>query len=576
MSTAAWAPVDDTIPPLRWWAAVICGGLTPLLLTPLGDLLDPIWLIVVLVVLTLVAVGCGLPPAFARAWRELTTQRRVGGATLLAAACVLALLSSVTFFFAGIIDGFVAIALAAAAHLVAARVLTTVLRVVPGAVSPGTLPAGDPAKPRGLLTRVDVGLRWLPTAVGVLAILVVLGWTLLRMGDLPWFGFVEGSFAALSILLVASPAAFWLARVLPTRAARDRGRELGIRYGDVDLLRLARVRHLALDPIGVVTDPRPRLVGVHTLGRLQATAALQAAASVADDGGTHPAHAALVGAARDRALALRPAEPIDGNGPTRRGRIKDTVVTLGTADAFDRVPTELLDRGSTLFVGWGGIARAGFELVPTVRSEALADWPELSALQIDPVFGCADEVALRHVGSALELRDQDMHVVSDDAHAAGDDARTGPVTTTPPTTGRQTGMRTTWRSLIEDLRALAPVAVVGVHGTEDDPDVFVLTDAPARTEDGPHPRTPSSSTTVRLTHADLSGAVRALALARKASRVTTQGLVLVAVVHLITLPLAALAILEPTVAAVVGAGLPLLVAANGLRPRSFDREHADA
>jgi len=364
-----------------------------------------------------------------------------------------------------------------------------------------------------------------------------IGWTLIP-GP---FHVTEGARTALGVLLVASPAAFLVARLVPTRAARDRGRELGILFGDVDPLRLARVRSIAVNPLGVVTDPLPRLIAVHRVGRLQTTAALEAAASVAVAGNL-PIHAALVSAARDRALPLRPARLLESSGLTLVADIKGTAVTVGGRDAFERITHELADSDCRVFVGWGGAARAGFELVPVVRTDTLATWPDVLALPIRPVFVADDPIALRHVGAAMEMKQSDL--------------------VSPPAGG--------WTEVVDDLRHDGPVAVVGDHDLPEQDDVFVMAPGHMSTDDGP---TPTSATTIRLTRGDFASAMRALGLARKTSRVTTQGIVFMTVLHVLGLAAAVAGVLSPVSAAVVGAALPLLAALNALRPRSFAREH---
>lgn len=565
MSTASWAPVDDRIGPLRWWVAVVCGALAPVLVTPLGDLLDPYVRLAAIVGLTVVAVACGLPPTFRRAWQELRG-RAPGGATLLTLACVVAVVGAAALFpFAGLDQvgqQVPAIALATAAHLVAARGLSAMLRRVPGAADPGGQASAAPGATRTenrttttdtaatvadttdnaatVAGRADALLRYLPTAVAVLAALTWIGWTLIP-GP---FHVTEGARTALGVLLVASPAAFLVARLVPTRAARDRGRELGILFGDVDPLRLARVRSIAVNPLGVVTDPLPRLIAVHRVGRLQTTAALEAAASVAVAGNL-PIHAALVSAARDRALPLRPARLLESSGLTLVADIKGTAVTVGGRDAFERITQELADSDCRVFVGWGGAARAGFELVPVVRTDTLATWPDVLALPIRPVFVADDPIALRHVGAAMEMKQSDL---------------------VPTPAGG-------WSSVVDDLRHDGPVAVVGDHDLPEHDDVFVMAPGHMSTEDGP---IPTSSSTIRLTRGDFASAMRALGLARKTSRVTTQGLVLMAVLHVLGIAAAVAGVLSPVSAAVVGAALPLLAALNALRPRSFARETTPA
>jgi len=76
---------------------------------------------------------------------------------------------------------------------------------------------------------------------------------------------------------------------------------------------------------------------------------------------------------------------------------------------------------------------------------------------------------------------------------------------------------------------------------------------------------------LRTANGDLSGALRAVGLARKASRVSMQSVLLAAVVGILGFLGAVADLVRPEVAALVGAALPVLVTINSLRPRSYAR-----
>ncbi|MDO5628929.1 MAG: hypothetical protein Q4G43_11470 [Mobilicoccus sp.] len=546
MSTATigWAPVDDAMPSWRWWLAVVAGVVSGVLITPLGNVFAGGLLTAMVVVAALTAVGAGLVPTLVRAWREIASGTReggTGGSELITGALLVALVTAVpAVVAAGILTPLAALGVATSVHLVAARLLRRVVGVVPGGQTRST--AGTSTRP--WVTRVDRALPWVPVVVAAIALLTFGTWALLGVLGAPdapaatLSSGLAGALAMLAVLLVASPASFFLARFLPARAARDRGRELGILFGEVDLLEMARVRGLVFDPLGTLSGAVPRLTRVRTAGRLQVTAALRAAASVAD-GSDHPHHAALLGAARERAIDLRPSAPVNSEGATRARRLKDTVVTIGPATAFDVVPPDLAEGGVDLFVGWGGRARAGFELSPQVRTDVLDVWPELLSLDVRPVFVGTDAVTISHLARATE---------------------------TPAADVRTDG---SWASAVRELQPLGPVALLG-DADVDEP-VFRIRrrDDVAGAAGWGEAGRPS---TVSVDDLDLRSAVAALALARKTHRVTVQGLIGVTAVHLVGVTAAALGLVSPPLAVVVGAGLPLLAAANALRPRSYARD----
>ena len=102
------------------------------------------------------------------------------------------------------------------------------------------------------------------------------------------------------------------------------------------------------------------LVEVTTHGRLPKDQALRAAAAV-EAGSEHPV-ARPFSAARSRALdvpATTDFEALPGAGAT--ALIKGARVTVGRADLFDTVPTDVATpsaEATTVSVGWDGTARA--------------------------------------------------------------------------------------------------------------------------------------------------------------------------------------------------------------------------
>lgn len=646
--------VVDAMPAWQWWAAVLTGLAAPVLATPVGDPVPSVWRVGLLVALPLVAVVTGFTPTFRRLLRSLRGRdgrgrdQHTGGALILTLAMIVGLVGGAWALLQWGISSLVsATGLAVSVHLVAGRVSRSLLSALPG----GDPDPPPPADRRGPRHWADWGARgWVPLAVGAAAASVVL--VLANVGTAP-----EGLSRALAVLLVASPAAFHIARDLPGRAARDRGRDLGVGYDGVDLRQVAGVASVVLTP-QTVCDPQPRLARIHPAGRLQVTAALQAAASVAA-GSEAPAHRAITRAARERGLVLRPTtaapgtspssvSPADGVPPARSAAIKGTVVTLGRAEDVGDVPDEIA--GHQMYVGWGGIARAGFDLVPLVRSQALADRSDLDALGLRPILVGHVPADLRHVGEALEIpprhrRDLGEETLADvlaqeaadgvvlvldspltdslglgaqvsqvlarrrgandptaddptadDPTAQARDAdRPQPVSHAVPVVadrsvlvvrsglsgadrvGGATPDAPSASAGHDDSSATPPLSASASrrHGAGDE------TSDPASRPPGLSPAAPLApaggmreggpAEGLRTANGDLSGALRAVGLARKASRVSMQSVLLAAVVGILGFLGAVADLVRPEVAALVGAALPVLVTINSLRPRSYAR-----
>lgn len=646
--------VVDAMPAWQWWAAVLTGLAAPVLATPVGDLVPSVWRVGLLLALPFVAVVTGFTPTFRRLLRGLRGRdgrgrdQHTGGALILTLAMIVGLVGGAWALLQWGISSLVsATGLAVSVHLVAGRVSRSLLSALPG----GDPDPPPPADRRGPRHWADWGARgWVPLAVGAAAASVVL--VLANVGTAP-----EGLSRALAALLVASPAAFHIARDLPGRAARDRGRDLGVGYDGVDLRQVAGVASVVLTP-QAVCDPQPRLARIHPAGRLQVTAALQAAASVAA-GSEAPAHRAITRAARERGLVLRPTtaapgtspssvSPADGVPPARSAAIKGTVVTLGRAEDVGDVPDEI--SGHQMYVGWGGIARAGFDLVPLVRSQALADRSDLDALGLRPILVGHVPADLRHVGETLEIPHRHRRDLGEEtlADVLAQEAADGVVLVLDSPLTDSLGLGAEVSQVLarrrgakdptaDDPNADGPTAQArdadrpqpvshavpvvadrsvlvvrsGLSGadrvvgeTPDDPSASAghddssatpplsasaslshgagdATSDPASRPPGLSPAAPLApaggmreggpAEGLRTANGDLSGALRAVGLARKASRVSMQSVLLAAVVGILGFLGAVADLVRPEVAALVGAALPVLVTINSLRPRSYAR-----
>lgn len=646
--------VVDAMPAWQWWAAVLTGLAAPVLATPVGDLVPSVWRVGLLLALPFVAVVTGFTPTFRRLLRGLRGRdgrgrdQHTGGALILTLAMIVGLVGGAWALLQWGISSLVsATGLAVSVHLVAGRVSRSLLSALPG----GDPDPPPPADRRGPRHWADWGARgWVPLAVGAAAASVVL--VLANVGTAP-----EGLSRALAALLVASPAAFHIARDLPGRAARDRGRDLGVGYDGVDLRQVAGVASVVLTP-QAVCDPQPRLARIHPAGRLQVTAALQAAASVAA-GSEAPAHRAITRAARERGLVLRPTtaapgtspssvSPADGVPPARSAAIKGTVVTLGRAEDVGDVPDEI--SGHQMYVGWGGIARAGFDLVPLVRSQALADRSDLDALGLRPILVGHVPADLRHVGETLEIPPRHRRDLGEEtlADVLAQEAADGVVLVLDSPLTDSLGLGAEVSQVLarrrgakdptaDDPNADGPTAQArdadrpqpvshavpvvadrsvlvvrsGLSGadrvvgeTPDDPSASAghddssatpplsasaslshgagdATSDPASRPPGLSPAAPLApaggmreggpAEGLRTANGDLSGALRAVGLARKASRVSMQSVLLAAVVGILGFLGAVADLVRPEVAALVGAALPVLVTINSLRPRSYAR-----
>ena len=147
------------------------------------------------------------------------------------------------------------------------------------------------------------------------------------------------------------------------------------------------------------------------------------AAAAVESGSEHPIARAIVRRAQDKGIkvpAIRDFEALPGAGAV--ATIKDTRVTVGRADLFDEVPAELatLERpGTTVFVGWDGVARGALtvadeiretsgDAIRALRAEGLQVWL-LSGDNEHNATTIAAQVGIDPEHVVADVRPQDKH-----------------------------------------------------------------------------------------------------------------------------------------------------------------------
>jgi P-type Cu+ transporter len=137
---------------------------------------------------------------------------------------------------------------------------------------------------------------------------------------------------AVAVLIIACPCALGLATPMSIMVATGRGAEMGVLLRDAAALEtLERVDVLVVDKTGTLTEGRPQLVTVRPVEGVPEIELLSLAASL-EEGSEHPVAAAIVDAARARAVPLTPAsdfKSVTGAGVT--GVVDGRRVIIGTA-----------------------------------------------------------------------------------------------------------------------------------------------------------------------------------------------------------------------------------------------------
>src|SRR5690554_3835777 len=163
----------------------------------------------------------------------------------------------------------------------------------------------------------DLVAGYFVMAVVVIAILTLIVWGIFGP-DPSW---VYGLINAVAVLIIACPCALGLATPMSIMVATGRAATLGVLFRDAEAIeQLRTVDTVVVDKTGTLTEGRPALRDVVSVGRLDKDEVLRLAASL-DQGSEHPLAHAIVTAARERGLALDAVEEFDSaSGIGVRGR----------------------------------------------------------------------------------------------------------------------------------------------------------------------------------------------------------------------------------------------------------------
>lgn len=138
---------------------------------------------------------------------------------------------------------------------------------------------------------------------------------------------------AMTFMIVASPCALVLSTMPPLLAAiATAGRHGVLVKSAVVLEKLATANHVAFDKTGTLTAGRPRVAQIRCVGGGSRTeASILALAAAAERQSEHPVARAIVVAAREAGLALRPATEFASTpGRGARARVDGMIVEVGS------------------------------------------------------------------------------------------------------------------------------------------------------------------------------------------------------------------------------------------------------
>ncbi len=352
---------------------------------------------------------------------------------------------------------------------------------------------------------------------------------------------------AVAVLVIACPCALGLATPTAIMVGVGRGASLGILIKNGEALERAhRVQRIVFDKTGTLTEGRPALTDVLTCGDLDRRTLLRLA-SAAERGSEHPLARAIVEGAD--------AEGLTGSAETFRS----------IAGAGVRASVE----GRDVLIGTAALLRESGAAVPAsaeadvARLEAEGKTSILVAIGGETAGTLAVADTLRPDAKAAVARLLRMGLTV--ALLSGDSPRVAQAV------AQQVGIEEVRAGVRPDAKAAAirewqdggcsAVAMVG-DGVNDAP---ALAQADLGVAMGRASDVAMEAADVTLLRADLDGVADALLLSRRTMKIIRQNLFWAFVFNVVGIPLAALGLLNPMLAALAMAFSSVTVVTNSLR-----------
>ncbi|QCB44166.1 heavy metal translocating P-type ATPase [Sphingomonas sp. PAMC26645] len=343
---------------------------------------------------------------------------------------------------------------------------------------------------------------WFVPLVVLVSIATFVVWSL--VGPEPRMG--HALLNAIAVLVIACPCALGLATPMSIMVGTGRGAQAGVLVKNAEVLQgLEKVDTLVIDKTGTLTEGKPSLIAVETVGAVKEDDLLALAAAV-EGQSEHPLAHAIVVAAKERELQLGTvADFVSQTGLGVSATVDGRSVVIGNAAQMNRVGADPkpLDEAANRHRGDG----AGVILVAI--DGALAGLLAVA----DPVRANANEAiaALRQQGLRVIMLTGDNQTTADAvARAVGglDDVRAGLL---PEDKAR----------IIGELKASGAKVAMAGDGINDAP---ALAAADVGLAMGTGTDVAIESAGMTLTRGDLSAIVRARKLAQATMRNIRQNL----------------------------------------------------
>ncbi|MCL4241700.1 MAG: heavy metal translocating P-type ATPase [Dehalococcoidia bacterium] len=397
----------------------------------------------------------------------------------------------------------------------------------------------------------QVAAVFVPVVI-VIAIATFVAWGL-AAGD--W---EAGMVAAVAVLVVACPCALGLATPTAIMVGSGMGAERGILIKNAEVLeRTRRLNAVVLDKTGTLTEGRPQVLEVVTLGSLSTNELLTLAAT-AESASEHPLSRAIVDAA------------VDANLPVGTATNFEAVTARGVQAMVDG---QLVLAGNLrLFEEYGFPLTSNFrERVAAIEAAGRTVIAIAADGRIEGLFGIADEVKQNARRAVEALRGQGLRVIM----MTGDNERAAAaVAAHVGITEFRAGAKPEDKlALVRELQGEGlSVAMVG-DGINDAP-ALAQADIGIAMSTGTDVAIEAGDIT--LLNGDVSKIAEAIALSRSTLTTIRQNLVWAFGYNVFAIPVAALGLLNPILAGAAMAFSSVSVMANSLRLRTKSRALARA
>ncbi len=252
---------------------------------------------------------------------------------------------------------------------------------------------------------------FVPVVIGV-AVVTLIGW--LAAGQAAGAAFT----AAVAVLIIACPCAMGLATPTAILVGTGRGAQLGIVIKGPEVLESTRaIDTIVLDKTGTVTTGRMSLTAVTAAPGVDAGELLRLAGAV-EDSSEHPIAAAIAAGARDRLGGLPAAAGfVNARGLGVSGVVDGLAVAAGRASWLEsqwawQIPAGLAAAAeaaeaagcTAVFAGWDGQARGVLVIADTVKPTSAEAIRRLRALGLRPVLLTGDnDRAARAAATAVGI-----------------------------------------------------------------------------------------------------------------------------------------------------------------------------